>query len=78
MPRTRELVLMNVVSMLQDELGFAGSEITDETSLADLGVDALDLAEIFEVYDMTVSAEDAAALGTIRALVDLIVADAGP
>ena len=76
MPRTPKLVLMNVVSTLTEELGFADREIDETTSFAELGADGYDVIDLCENFGITLSLEEAEAFKTVGELVQHIVADA--
>ena len=69
------MVLDTIVSIVAEQFGLDTDEITEDTVLAEIGADDLDIADLVltleDTFNMDVSVDEANALRTVGDLADL-------
>jgi acyl carrier protein len=75
MAKTREAIFKQVQRKFADELGFADREISEETSLDELGADEFDVIEVLEDFGIEIDADEALTFEQVKQLVDRIEND---
>ena len=69
------MVLDTIVSIVAEQFGMDADEITEDTVLAEIGADDLDIADLVltleDTFNMDVSVDEANALRTVGDLADL-------
>lgn len=73
---TRDAIKDNVVAIVADKLNIDKSKITEQSTLAELGADSLDLVEIImrmeEKFDVEINDEQAEKLCNVGQVIDYI------
>ena len=65
-----------VIDIIAEQLGISSDEITEDTSLADLGADSLDLFQVIsaleEEFEITFNTDDTDKIKTVKDAIDYI------